>query len=95
MRTSTCQFRILLIAASIVALAAAEGAAHGSGTTAVYSYSIASGGYDAVGNVLAYTDSVTGTWSMTGGYDSLNRLVAAKATAGPYYSSSSGGLDAT
>ena len=62
-----------------------------SGNSAVvYSYSIPStGGYDSVGNVLAYTDSVTGTWSMAtssggSGYDSFNRLVAAQATAGPY-----------
>ncbi len=45
--------------------------------------------YDGVGNVTAYTDSVTGSWSVvtsggSSGYDSLNRLVAAKATAGPY-----------
>ncbi len=59
----------------------------------VYSYSITNGGggsgYDPVGNVLNYTDSVTGTWSMTtsgggSGYDTLNRLIAASPTAGPY-----------
>jgi RHS repeat-associated protein len=48
-----------------------------------------SGGYDAVGNVLSYYDSVMGTWSMTtvsgaSGYDTLNRLVAAQASTGPY-----------
>jgi RHS repeat-associated protein len=52
---------------------------------AVYSYSIpSSGGYDSASNILSYTDSVTGTWSMTNGYDDLNRLTAASATAGPY-----------
>jgi RHS repeat-associated protein len=58
----------------------------------LYNFSISSGsgsGYDAVGNIMAYTDSVTGAWSMTtatnsSGYDSLNRLGAAQATAGPY-----------
>lgn len=44
---------------------------------------------------MNYTDSVTGTWSMTdgdgdSGYDSLNRLIAASATSGPY-----AGLQAT
>ena len=79
----------------------------GTGVPAVlYSYCIAAssgsgcatptGGYDAVGNILAYTDSVTGTWSMTtasgaSGYDALNRLVAAQATAGSAYQ----GLQAT
>ena len=48
-----------------------------------------SGGYDSVGNVLSYYDSVTGTWSMTtasggSGYDTLNRLLAAQASTGPY-----------
>ncbi len=54
----------------------------------VYSYSIANGsgsGYDPVGNILNYTDSVTGTWSMANSYDSLNRLTGAAATAGPFY----------
>jgi len=38
-------------------------------------------GYAANGNILSYTDSVNGSWSMgTGGYDSLNRLVAATQT---------------
>jgi RHS repeat-associated protein len=58
-------------------------------STVVYSYSIPQGGYDSAGNVIAYTDSVTGTWSVTGsggssGYDGLNRLINAQATAGPY-----------
>lgn len=57
----------------------------------VYSYSIPSyvsgqtpTGYDAVGNIVGYTDSVMGAWSMSGGYDTLNRLTAASATSGPY-----------
>jgi RHS repeat-associated protein len=47
--------------------------------SAIYSYSIvnASGGtgYDANGNILSYTDSVTGAWSSLG-YDGVNRLIA-------------------
>lgn len=54
----------------------------------LYGFAISSGstsGYDAAGNIVAYTDSVTGTWDMTtGGYDNLNRLTATQATAGPY-----------
>jgi len=54
--------------------------------TTVYSYSV---NYDTASNVSGYNDSVMGTWSVVtsggnSGYDSLNRLVAAKATAGPY-----------
>jgi hypothetical protein len=47
--------------------------------TGIYSYSI--NGYDTNGNLLSYTDSVTGTWNSIG-YDGLNRLTAASATAG-------------
>ena len=33
----------------------------------VYSYTVPlSGGYDGAGNLLSYTDSINGTWSMTG-----------------------------
>jgi RHS repeat-associated protein len=49
---------------------------------AIYSYSIgtaSTSGYDAAGNVIAYTDSVNGTWSA--GYDNLNRLTTATFTA--------------
>jgi RHS repeat-associated protein len=57
-------------------------------TTTVYSYAvIAPGGgtgYAANGNVMNYSDSVNGTWSMT--YDSLNRLQSANATNGPFQS---------
>ncbi len=64
----------------------------GSGTPqAIYSYSIpgyvsgsAPTGYDANGNVVGYTDSVMGTWSMSGGYDQFNRLTSASATSGVY-----------
>jgi RHS repeat-associated protein len=66
--------------------------------TVVYDYCIGTSnsscaspgpGYDPVRNLLNYNDSVTGTWSMTdgdgdSGYDSLNRLIAASATSGPY-----------
>jgi RHS repeat-associated protein len=42
----------------------------------IYSYSITqqggSSGYDPTGNIVAYTDSVNGSWQF--GYDSLNRL---------------------
>ena len=59
------------------------------GTPAIiYSYSITQpasstsnpggSGYDAVGNIQAYTDSVNGTWSF--GYDNLNRLVSSNQT---------------
>jgi RHS repeat-associated protein len=52
----------------------------------IYSYNVSTtgnfgaangypGGYDTNGNVLAYTDSVMGSWSF--GYDQLNRLVTA------------------
>jgi RHS repeat-associated protein len=43
----------------------------------MYSYSIT--GYAPNGNLLNYTDTVNGTWSIpsTGGYDGLNRLSAA------------------
>ena len=48
-------------------------------SVALYSYSIANAGggsgYDSVGNVTAYTDSVNGAWSFN--YDSLNRLANA------------------
>jgi RHS repeat-associated protein len=62
------------------------------GSATIYSFSIAngtSGGYDPVGNVMSFSDSVTGTWSMAvsngvSGYDHLNRLTSANATAGPY-----------
>ena len=50
----------------------------------IYSYTIPSyapgnqpTGYDAVGNIAGYTDSVTGTWSL--GYDTLNRVTAGSA----------------
>jgi len=48
----------------------------------VYSYSVPSGGYDAAGNLLSYSDSVMGTWSFT--YDSLNRLQLSSATSGDF-----------
>jgi RHS repeat-associated protein len=49
-------------------------------SAALYNFSIQTSGggaegYDPVGNVTGYTDSVNGTWSFT--YDSLNRLATA------------------
>jgi hypothetical protein len=32
----------------------------------VYSYTVPTGGYDGAGNLLSYTDSINGTWSMAG-----------------------------
>jgi RHS repeat-associated protein len=56
------------------------GAAAGPGASApVYSYQVPSSGYDGVGNLLNYTDSVTGAWSNLG-YDGVNRLVAGTQT---------------
>lgn len=52
-------------------------------TTPIYSYSVPlGGGYAANGNLLTYSDTVTGTWTMQ--YDSLNRLQTATASAGTY-----------
>jgi RHS repeat-associated protein len=50
----------------------------------IYTFTVPSGGmgYDGAGNLKAYTDSVTGTWSMQ--YDNLNRLQNAASTAGAY-----------
>ena len=41
----------------------------------LYSYTVPAGGYEANGNVVAYTDSVMGSWTF--GYDQLNRLTTA------------------
>jgi RHS repeat-associated protein len=46
----------------------------------VYSYSVPSGGYDGVGNLLSYKDSVMGSWGF--GYDTLNRLISGTPAAG-------------
>ena len=48
--------------------------------TTVYSYVVAQGEYDGVGNVLQYQDSVMGSWNFT--YDTLNRLSSAVPGAG-------------
>ena len=77
-----------------------SGANASSSPQTIYSFCIASspsancpsqpsGGYDGAGNILSYYDSVSGTWSMTtasggSGYDTLNRLLAAQASTGPY-----------
>jgi len=58
------------------------GSGSGGSQKTVYSYSISS--YDSVGNIVGYTDSVMGTWSMSGGYDQLNRLTLASSTVGVY-----------
>jgi hypothetical protein len=47
--------------------------------TTIYSYSVPSSGYDGVGNLKSYTDSVMGAWNFN--YDTLNRLVMAQHTA--------------
>lgn len=64
-------------ASASVAVSAATGTA-----STIYSYSITapdgSSGYAANGNIIAYTDSVNGQWSL--GYDSLNRLVSSTQT---------------
>jgi RHS repeat-associated protein len=57
----------------------------------VYSYTVPSGGYDSVGNLLNYQDGTTGpqnqttimgTWGFQ--YDTLNRVISGSSTAGPY-----------
>ncbi len=57
-------------------------AAAGDAQTPIYSYTVPAGGYAPNGNLTAYTDSVTGTWTMQ--YDPLNRLQNATASAGAY-----------
>jgi RHS repeat-associated protein len=47
-------------------------------TVPIYSYSVPSGGYASNGNLLNYTDLVTGTWNL--GYDNLNRLTSGTVT---------------
>jgi RHS repeat-associated protein len=58
----------------------------GSTQSSGYSYSITdsngNSGYAANGNVVAYTDSVNGQWSL--GYDNLNRLASAATGANNY-----------
>ena len=63
----------------------------GQGQQTIYSYSIPSyvagqqpTGYDPDGNVVGYSDLVMGNWSMANGYDPLNRLTSASASAGKY-----------
>jgi RHS repeat-associated protein len=51
----------------------------------VYQFSITqpdgvTSGYAPNGNIVAYSDSVNGQWSMSNGYDSLNRLIGATQT---------------
>ncbi|MBT9333387.1 chitobiase/beta-hexosaminidase C-terminal domain-containing protein [Paracidobacterium acidisoli] len=67
------------------------GSGQGQGSQTIYSYSIPSyaagsqpTGYDAVGDIVGYSDSVMGNWSMSGGYDPLYRLTSASATSGAY-----------
>ena len=62
------------------------GANASASASTIYSYSIpsyssgsAATGYDAAGNIVGFTDSVTGTWAF--GYDTLNRLTAGQPTA--------------
>jgi RHS repeat-associated protein len=50
----------------------------------IYSFSVpSSGGYDASGNLLSYTDTVMGSWTFT--YDTLDRLVTGAAGSGSSY----------
>jgi len=49
--------------------------------TEIYSYNIPSAGYDQAGNIIAYTDSVNGSWTNIQ-YDNLNRLTAATSQMG-------------
>ena len=49
----------------------------------VYEYQVPAGGYDPVGNLTSYTDTVNGSW--TRGYDTLNRLQTATSTDGGSY----------
>lgn len=64
----------------------------GYGQAVVYSYNIppynasnpSAGGYDAVGNVISFSDAVMGTWNYK--YDTLNRVSSASAIAGSYSS---------
>src|ERR1700722_16360403 len=48
----------------------------------IYTYSVLSGGYGPNSNLVSYSDTVNGTWTMQ--YDTLNRLQSATATAGTY-----------
>lgn len=62
-----------------------QGPGSGGGSTGtIYSYSITgangSSGYMLNSNIQNYTDSVTRTWNISGGYDRMNRLVAATHT---------------
>src|SRR5579875_2188257 len=73
-------------------LTGGENATIGSGSQGqqtIYSYSIPSyavgqqpTGYDGVGNVVGYTDSVMGGWGFS--YDPLSRLTSGSATTGAY-----------
>ena len=71
-----------------------EGATSSGATgTTVYSYTVSTGGYDLVGNLLSYTDSsagnpIMGTWTFT--YDALNRLISGTPATG---NQSNGGLN--
>jgi len=53
----------------------AGGANQNTAGSAIYSFTVPSGGYDGTGNLLNYTDSVMGTWDFS--YDTLNRLAGA------------------
>lgn len=51
-------------------------------SAAIYSYAVPSGGFDSVGNITAFQDSIMGNWSFQ--FDTLNRLVSGNATTGGY-----------
>ena len=48
----------------------------------IYSYNVPSAGFDGVGNITSFQDSVMGNWSFQ--FDTLNRLVSGNATTGSY-----------
>jgi len=56
---------------------------HGEPQNPIYSYTV---GYDGVGNVTSFNDSINGSWTMNPGtgYDALNRLISASSTTGNY-----------
>jgi YD repeat-containing protein len=75
----TADFPVGSFSADVPAGALTGGTLASTVVTPVYSYSVPTGGYALNGNVLAYTDTVMGSWSF--GYDQLNRLTSAVNTA--------------
>ena len=50
----------------------------------IYTYTVPTGGFDAVGNIVASQDSIMGNWTYQ--YDVLNRLTSGAASTGTYAS---------